>query len=137
MSAKARAAALGAALVVGLCMGQEIADDPVVKYRVIHDTETVTETIAEEVPVSECKDLVRISRRIQKAGRTFDLTSTEILDIISDLRIALAAQDPNQATDLENRLRRIDGTTLSAIESLGLSKESFDKAASACTEGSN
>lgn len=122
-------------LLFGIGIGDLSDPDPVVKYKVIHDTEIVTEVITKEVPTpapAECATLAKLSRQYAKAASRYDQTTAEVLSIMSRLRIALAAGDSNEATSLQNELTRIEAKTISAAEVLGTNQEPFDEAAAAC-----
>ena len=136
MNPKTRAAAtLVAALVVGIYLGNITASPTETKYKVLHDTETKTITKTVEVPgpaPKECADLVEYARTVLKAAEQFDLTNSDVLDIMSELRVAVAMGNSNAANDLETRLRKVDAKTIEAIETLGETKQPLDDAASAC-----
>jgi len=120
----------------GMFAGESLADDPVTEYKVIHVKDEVevpvTKTVHAPIP-EDCHLLADYAQRVAKAGATFDTTSAELLDIISDLRVALAAQDPNSATALENRLRPLNSRTVGAAEHLGLYGDPIPELAEACT----
>jgi hypothetical protein len=135
---KAGAVALIATFLVGLIIGIQSGGEPETKYKVIHDTETVTKTETVEVPgppPSECADVVKYSRDILRAGKQFDKTTAGMLDIMSRLRIAAATGDGNEANDLETELRQLDGKTIGAVETLGTTEALLDAAAAACLGG--
>lgn len=137
MTPKVKTALGGAVFALGLLFGLWV-DTPETEYKVIHDTDTDTVTKTIEIPglaSPECKEVVRLARQYAKAAGQFDTTTSDMLDIISDLRIALAAQNYNNATALENRLRKLSGKTTGAAEILGENSETFDEAAAACLEG--
>lgn len=121
--------------IIGTIFGQSLAGEPEVRYRLVEKKVEVpvvrTETVTTPIPAA-CGDLLKYSKRIAKAGSQYDQSSADILDIISELRIALAAQDPNRATALENRLRQVDGTTVGAAESLGITLTQIENAAAGC-----
>lgn len=133
---KAKLALLVLAVIVGIWIGQA-SDTVETKYRVIHDTETVTKTKTVEVPgdvPSECADLVRHTRTIMAATKQFDKTNSGVLDIMSRTRKAVALGDSNSINDLETELRKLDGKTIEAIETLGETKEPFEEAVAACSD---
>lgn len=135
---KAGAVALIATFLVGLVIGIQSGGEPEIKYKVIHDTETVTKTETVEVQgpaPSECADLVRYAQDIVKAGKQFDKTTAGLLDIMSRLRIAVATGDSNTANDLETELRQLDGKTIGAVETLGITEPLLNAAAEACLGG--
>lgn len=132
---KARAAALIVTFLVGLVVGIQTGGEPEVKYKVIHDTKTVTETETVEVagpPPAACAEVVKIARQITKAGQQLDKASAGMLDIMSRLRIAAFTRDGNEANLIETDLRKLDGKTIGAIETIGNAQEPFDAAAAAC-----
>ena len=135
---RAGAVALVVTFLVGLVAGIQSGGEPDTKYKVIHDTETVVKTETVEVPgppPAECAEVVKIARDITKAGSKIDKASAGMLDIMSRLRIAAFNRDGNEANLIETDLRKLDGHTLGAIETLGEVQERFDKAAAACLEG--
>lgn len=135
---KAGAVALVAVFLIGLVVGIQSGGEPEVRYKVIHDTETVTKTETVEVtgpPPAECAEVVDIAQDIIGAGRQMDKASAGMLDIMSRLRIAAATGDGNAANDLETELRQLDGKTIGAVETLGLADERFKAAAEACLAG--
>ena len=122
-------------LLFGIGIGDLSDPDPEVEYKVIHDTETVTETVLKEVPSpapAECATLVKLSRQYAKAASRYDQTTAEVLGIMSRLRIAVAGGDSNAATALQNELTRIEARTIGAAEILGANQQPFDEAAAAC-----
>lgn len=133
---KAGAVALIATFMIGLIVGIQSGGEPEVRYKVIHDTETVTETV--EVPVlttpAGCADVVYYAQMISDAGDQFDITTSALLDVMSKLRIAVASGDSNAANDLETRLRGIQSKTTGAIRVLGTSNEPLSDAAKECLQ---
>lgn len=122
---------------VGLMIGIDKGDTET-KYRVIHDTETVTKTETVTVPgdvPSECADLIRHTRSIMKAAHQFDTTNSSILEIMSRTRKAVALGDSNTINDLETELRKLDGKTIGAIQALGELQEPFNTAVAGCESG--
>lgn len=137
MSGKAIALAMSGALVVGILFGQA-TDTVETKYKVLHDTETVTKTVEVKVPTpppSECKDLVIHARTISEAGGKLDSASAEMLDIMSRLRVAVASSDSNEVNTLETELRALDGRTVGAVEAMGVTQPELYAAAAACLNG--
>lgn len=135
---KAGAVALIATFLIGLVVGIQSGGEPEVRYKVIHDTETVTETVTVEVPSdppSECADMADLAKRILKAGGTLDSASAGMLDIMSRLRIAVATNDGNEANVIETDLRQLDGRTIAAVEELGLTRDPLQVAINACLKG--
>ena len=135
---RAGAVALVVTFLGGLLIGIQSGGEPETRYKVIHDTETVTKTETVEVPgppPAECAEVVKIARDITKAGRQLDKTSSGMLDIMSRLRIAAFNRDGNEANLIETELRQLDGKTIGAIETLGEAQERFDAASTACLEG--
>ena len=131
--------ALGVTFVVGVILGNAFAPDveTVTEYKVIHDTETVTETQTIEVPVApqECHDLVTYTVRISNAGGRLDEATSRMLDIMSRLRIAVATSDSNAANDLETEVRLLSAGTTGATETMGETQPYFEDAAEACLKG--
>lgn len=139
MSTRAKATVAGVivAFVVGIVLGNLSDPPPETKWKVLHDTKTVTktetkvETVQGEAP-EECADLAKYARTVLKAANQFDMTAPDMLDIMSRLRKAIVMQSPNAANDLETELRQVDNKTIEAIQTLGQTKQPLVDAASAC-----
>lgn len=121
----------------GVIAGNIISGTPETEYEVITETKTITETETVEVPTTpaECTEAIRLAKQYADAASEFDLTTSDLLQIIAELRIALADQNGNEATLLENQVRDIQAVTVGAAETLGKNYETFDENADACLEG--
>lgn len=137
---KAGTVALLVTFLIALMLGVSIGGGTDTKYKVIHDTDTVTETVEVEVPAdppSECADVVKLAKAYSRAASQFDLTTAGVLDIMSRMRIALAAGDHSTSALLETELRQLNSKTVGAAQVLGENREPFNEAAEACLEGAS
>lgn len=123
---------------IGVAVGNSTDPDPDVEYRVIHDTETITETETVEVagdPPPECMAAANLSKSTLNASQKIDTATSEILEILSQARVIAVTGDVNEANNLENQIRAIQRRTLAASETIGINKKKIEEAATACKEG--
>lgn len=120
---------------VGGWFGQVIEPDPPPEYVVTEvpgETKTVTETETEYIQDPACIEAARLAKEIAGAAARIDLATPKLLEIMSQLRIAVALGDSNAANDLETRLRRIDSKIISSSEVLGTERGNLALALEEC-----
>lgn len=105
------------------------------EYKVIHDTETVTETETVEVEVipQACLDAIRHASTMTKAAQRMDISNSDALAIMSEMRISVAMGDSNAVNALETRLRAVIGKTTGATLTIGETQPNFEEASDNCT----
>lgn len=131
-------AATVAALIIGIFLGVVTTDDPEVRYKVITKTETKTEIVTEEVVTvpDACIEAAEYANEIVKAAEELDLSSAELLDIMSMTRKGIAESDTNAMNDLETQLRGLNSDTVGAVQTIGNFLEPFHEASEECENAS-
>lgn len=121
---------------VGAWFGQVVEPDPPPKVVTETETETVTETETETVYVTPdaCVEAARLATRVSRASGKIDIAGSEMLRIMSELRIAVVMEDSNAANDLETELRRIQTRYIGAIETLAVSDQPLIDATEECEQ---
>jgi hypothetical protein len=133
----------GLALLVKLAIAFTIGvntGDTKTEYRVLHDTETVTKTVEGPVaapPPAACSEVARLGAVVARAGSAYEKHTAELYDILSDIRIAAAMSDANEANVIETRLRQLDPQTIQAANTLAESKGPLQKAIRECKKGTH
>lgn len=136
LSGKAALIVGAVVFLVGGWFGQVIEPDPPPEYKttVVHDTDTVTETetVTEYIDNPACTEAAMLAKEIGKAAAEIDLITPQLLDIMSQLRIAVAMGDSHAANELETRLRRLDATIIDSSEVLATKREDLASAQKEC-----
>jgi hypothetical protein len=137
MTLKRVALFVGGALALGIILGTVIfpPKEGPTKWKVIHDTETVTKTkevkVAAPAPKA-CADALAFAEKIVQASNQYELSSSELLSIISGTRIVMSTHDVQAANSLTQRMYDLEPKTIEAAEVLGLNKTPFASASRAC-----
>jgi len=110
------------------------------KYKVIHVTETETVTEQKEVYVQapSCKEAISYSLGILHAAKQYEVTMSEVLDILVSVRqLAASSPDPVAANQIYTRVLRLQPKTLSAAEILGNDLDPYASAVQECKQQSD
>lgn len=137
MSVKAFAIVLSLVAATGYGVGMDHARVET-KYRVLHDTKTVTVTHTQKIPgppPSDCFGMAATARDVMKAGAVYDEHTAELLDILSQIRYAAAEHSSTKANDIETRLRKLEPKTIDVARTLASSKTDLNKEYNNCTKG--
>lgn len=137
MTTKAKVAAFAATLVVGILLGNGMSE-PETHYKVLHDTETktITETVEVPAPVpTSCASMAVTAKSSERAAERLDVIQNELLDIMSNLRIAVAEGNSNAANTLETQLRKVQSRTISSYETLAENQTTFKQQYRDCQNG--
>lgn len=129
---------IGVTFFVGLILGTVIFPPQTdTKWKVIHDTETVTKTEKVEVPIVSpaCEQLVAITNQMMQASKQYEETMSELIDILSDVRIVANTHEMQRSNELTEKLYRLQPKTLEAAEILGSNTSAYTEAAKGCSEG--
>lgn len=130
-----RVAPIVATLVVGIWIGVVTADPPV-QYRIVPKevvkTVTTTETV-ETIP-EVCLDAIDFAEGFARHGLAIDGTTSAVLDLFSDARIAMAEQDISALNDAETKLRQEQGKTVDDVYQISKDKAPWEQAMNACKE---
>ena len=110
---------LGVVFVVGLIFGRntaepdvkyKIVDRPVVKTKVV----TKTERVQADIPEACFRALDRVEM-LRESVAGIDRASSDMLDILSTVRLVAAGGDYNLANDTETLIRQIRGEITDAV----------------------
>lgn len=126
-------AAIGAALLFGIFLGHAFTG-PEIKYKVVPKTVTETETITQEIYTvpDSCLTAIQISAKLSNRATKIDNSSSSLLHIMSEQRLALAEDDSNKTNLLETRLRKLQGRTVESVQIIGETQPSFYEAITEC-----
>jgi hypothetical protein len=119
----------------GVAVGNAIEPEPevVTKTKTVTQTQTVTETVeVEGDPPAECLEAAQIALDVLQASVSLDKASSEVLNIMSDLRVAIAMSDSSSINLSETDLRKVQQRTLKSAGDLGIAKPLLAEAANAC-----
>lgn len=118
----------------GMSAGIATGPDAKTEYKVIHVKDEVVKTETVEVVSlpDGCTDAIEYANEMNAAAQKLGSGTAEVLDVMSRLRIAVAMSDSNATNTLETELRKIDGRTIGASETLGEVQPDYDVAVIAC-----
>lgn len=127
------AALLFAVFITGLFLGG-VTDKVETKYKVIHDTETVTKTKKVKVPYvpEECKIAIEYAIKLKESATTIDVIGSSLLDLMSKSRMAIYNKDSSELNAIETDLRKLRTSTVGSVEAIGQDEVTFDAAIKGC-----
>lgn len=126
---------LVASVLGGMILGLNIGGEPEVKYRLVEkpivETEVITEYVAPD-NADECKELEQLARDIAANSREFSDKYTFLVEMHKQTRLAVAREDSNKITEIENKVRKSDSNLTDADLEMSDLLSRIDTVASMC-----
>ena len=120
----------------GVICANSSSDEPVVEYKTktVHEPEpySVTETV--EVLPDPCATSLQSASKIYHGAVAIEASSTEQLDIISSVRIAIAQQDLSELNRLDQQQRNLQTHTLGGAQALAEAYPTYLTSKEECKE---
>jgi len=127
----------GGVLLVGLIFGLGLDQDQVITKTVEVPAEAPPEPEVEihyQLP-TECEEALHLANGIWRTAGAIDSKSSEQLDIISEVRIALGEHDFQGLLEAENDQRNLQNHTVGAVVRLSQDMSDFQTAMHGCEQG--
>lgn len=132
-----KAAGYAGLVLVGIILGIQVQDTEYVTLPAEVRTKTVTETetvtVAEPFP-EECLKAIETAARIVNHAQGLDSVSPELLEYLSEARMAAFTMDSHAANEIETKLRRLHFKTVEHTAKLGELNYAFQTMIESCEE---